>query len=444
MPRDISSRSTDNIFYIDSIIGRNEFIYFGNSRSPVPRIVSGNRMIFGKINSNGDSITSLNTDDLLNNPQVCKVNIPTTAYWVSGSGYESYYHFIKFDINGNRLRRFVIAPDSVSDTFENVYGLIGLSDGGFIAIGNLQKIVGTRLPYVEHVARYDSNGRRIWWKSFLNPYGYSFVNRIEPTNRGTFIISGSDGPDIYIHEIDSTGYPISRRVLYTHPQRYGWYDAKVWQHPGGYVVIGYDASNNTSNRFIASFYDLSFNRIWGKLGNFIINSITVQSDGTFWAIRRNFNNNYVYYTKFRTDSTAIDSILLSTPTTTPSGAITNYLYLGDGSAIFGGYSTPRQDMTSQQSFYFCKIDNFGLPFDPTPVVGKVAGGVAISVYPNPTSGQVQVAGITQATEYEVCTMQGKVLDNGTIQPQGSISLSAYEAGVYFVRINGGVVKVVRE
>ena len=101
-------------------------------------------------------------------------------------------------------------------------------------------------------------------------------------------------------------------------------------------------------------------------------------------------------------------------------------------------------MTSQQSFYFCKIDNFGLPFDPTPVVEKVPVGMAISVYPNPTSGNVQLAGITQATEYEVCTMQGKVLDSGILQPNGSISLSAYVAGVYILRINGAVVKVVRE
>ena len=78
------------------------------------------------------------------------------------------------------------------------------------------------------------------------------------------------------------------------------------------------------------------------------------------------------------------------------------------------------------------------------MVGKVAGGVAISVYPNPTSGLVQVAGITQVAEYEVCSMQGKVLDAGIIEPNGSISLSGYVPGVYLLRINGGVVKVVRE
>jgi hypothetical protein len=340
-------------------------------------------------------------------------------------------------------------PDSASPTFTQVQSIISMKDGGFMAGGKIETDVNGRNVFLEHLERYDSSGILIWKRSFLNPNGYNDVNRIEPTNRGTFLISGSDGPDIFIHEIDSTGYPLGRRVLYTHPQRYGWYGAKVWQHPGGYILSGREASVNSDRQYFG-LHNSSGLRYWGAFGLNAAQNINVNSDGSFWALAavvdtNDIRNTVIYFTKFRHDSTVLKQTIVSNTNSANyiNKRLDPVLYLGDGTAIIGG-SIKSAQTSYNEAFYLCKIDSIGLPFDPTPVVRKVVGGVAISVYTNPTSGHVQVAGIAQATEYEVCTMQGKVLDTGVLQPNGSISLAPFVAGVYLIRVGGGVMKVVRE
>jgi hypothetical protein len=285
-------------------------------------------------------------------------------------------------------------------------------------------------------------GRQLWFRTYLFPYGATTPNRIEPTNRGTFLISGSDGPDIYIHEIDSTGYPISRRVLYTHPQRYGWDAAKVYVNPSGYVITAREATTTGTNGFFGLF-NFNYDKIWGGMSGYIHFTPQANSDGSFWVGRGLLGGDNDDYVRVLQDSTISRTISLTSARSGINKEFVSILYLGDGSAIFGGsIKTPQSNQN--QAFYLCKIDSIGLPFDPTPVVEKVPGGMAISVFPNPASGTVQVAGITQATDYEVSTMQGKVLDSGVLQPHGSISLASYVAGVYLLRVNGGVVKVVRE
>jgi hypothetical protein len=267
------------------------------------------------------------------------------------------------------------------------------------------------------------------------------ANRIEPTNRGTFLISGSDGPDIYFHEIDSNGFHVRRRVLYSHPQRYGWFDARVWQHPGGYIVIGSAAPGGTIAPLFNGFFDLNFTKTWGGQDNKTINVPSVNNDGSFWALSSD-NANNVYYSRYNTDSTISRSLLINSPNQPFSRGVGNILYLGDGSAIFGGYSVRRNDPNQSKSFYLCKIDSIGLPYN-TPVINKVAGNASITAYPNPTSSSIQVAGLAQAAPYQLYTLQGKVLQSGIIQPEGSLSLEEYTTGIYLLHINGAVVKVVK-
>ena len=432
----------NEILFLDTVQNETNYFFFGKTSVAPNGSILRNSIIYGKIDQNGDTLFTRYTGHRKDYPIFCKSNSANPYYWFLAEGSNLRDYFARMDTNGRFSRRFNFGVDSLSDSFDYVNYLMGLNDGGFIAIGNLQKYVGTRLATYEHVARYDSTGRRLWWKSFLFSYGACNPNRIESTNRGTFLISGSDGPDIYIHEIDSTGYPISRRVLYTHPQRYGWRQAVVYSNPSGYVVTAREATASGTNGFFGLF-NMFYDKIWGGMSRYIHFTPQANSDGTFWIGRGLLGGNNNDYIRVLQDSTISRTISLTSSTTNVNKDFVSILYLGDGSAIFGG-SIKSAQTNYNEAFYLCKIDSIGLPFDPTPVVGKVAGGVAVSVYPNPTSGQVQVAGITQATEYEVCTMQGKVLDTGVVHPNGSISLGSYVAGVYFIRVGGGVVKVVRE
>ena len=240
-------RLSDSTYFVFGNTLLDNYIFQAN----IPRIVSFN------IGSNGDTSNLKMYIDSINFPVFCQ-GIKRNNFWFVGnsSGRKEGLYLNKISTNGNILFHRFFAADSSQPGYNNsVNQIFPTNDDGILLIGNKSLMLNGRNATLEYVSRYDSLGNQLWFRTFLFINGACSPNRIEPTNRGTFLISGSDGPDIYIHEIDSTGYPIRRRVLYTHPQRYGWWDAKVWQHPEGYVVIGSDASYNTSNTFFAGFYE---------------------------------------------------------------------------------------------------------------------------------------------------------------------------------------------
>ncbi len=69
--------------------------------------------------------------------------------------------------------------------------------------------------------------------------------------------------------------------------------------------------------------------------------------------------------------------------------------------------------------------------------------VSISVYPNPTHNEVTVVMSASAATIEVVDAQGKLLQVTELVSGGKVDLSAYETGVYFLRIkteNGSVLE----
>jgi len=69
-----------------------------------------------------------------------------------------------------------------------------------------------------------------------------------------------------------------------------------------------------------------------------------------------------------------------------------------------------------------------------------------SVYPNPTSGlfTIELAG-GKNTSYQITDIIGKVILKGTLKnKRTTLDLSAYEAGVYILKINGQLIKRMRE
>jgi Secretion system C-terminal sorting domain/SprB repeat len=69
-----------------------------------------------------------------------------------------------------------------------------------------------------------------------------------------------------------------------------------------------------------------------------------------------------------------------------------------------------------------------------------------SLYPNPSSGLIQLqlpSGITAVTA-ELFNMQGQMLDRWQLNGSAELNLSKFENGVYFVRINNSVQRIVIE
>lgn len=69
------------------------------------------------------------------------------------------------------------------------------------------------------------------------------------------------------------------------------------------------------------------------------------------------------------------------------------------------------------------------------------------VYPNPTSGEftVSLPPNSDALDYSIITIQGKVIQKGTLSSSKAIiDLSNEVQGVYFFRTNYGAVKIMKQ
>jgi hypothetical protein len=72
-------------------------------------------------------------------------------------------------------------------------------------------------------------------------------------------------------------------------------------------------------------------------------------------------------------------------------------------------------------------------------------GAAISIQPNPTSGLVQLNGISQGAVVDVTDMTGRLLGTHSMDTDnGTIDLTHLPSGLYLLRTAGGVFKVVKD
>jgi len=72
-------------------------------------------------------------------------------------------------------------------------------------------------------------------------------------------------------------------------------------------------------------------------------------------------------------------------------------------------------------------------------------GAAISLQPNPTSGLVQLNGISQGAVVDVTDMTGRLLGTHSMDTDnGTIDLTHLPSGLYLLRTAGGVFKVVKD
>jgi hypothetical protein len=62
--------------------------------------------------------------------------------------------------------------------------------------------------------------------------------------------------------------------------------------------------------------------------------------------------------------------------------------------------------------------------------------LAVGIYPNPTTGSVHLAGLTDAADVQVSNLAGQILQTTTISPDSGLRLDL-PAGVYFLRVRSG-------
>jgi hypothetical protein len=67
----------------------------------------------------------------------------------------------------------------------------------------------------------------------------------------------------------------------------------------------------------------------------------------------------------------------------------------------------------------------------------------ISIYPNPVSDNFRISGILGATQVTVTDITGKTVLSRTVNPDGFVSVSHLQKGIYLVHVNGKAVKMIK-
>ncbi len=58
----------------------------------------------------------------------------------------------------------------------------------------------------------------------------------------------------------------------------------------------------------------------------------------------------------------------------------------------------------------------------------------LTIYPNPTSGKLFFNGLNKNSNYQLITIQGKIIQSGEIEANSSIDLSLIPNGIYFIKL----------
>ena len=68
----------------------------------------------------------------------------------------------------------------------------------------------------------------------------------------------------------------------------------------------------------------------------------------------------------------------------------------------------------------------------------------ISVYPNPAKSFIKIAGLEKSTDYEIFSIDGKLIKKGTANPDSEISISTFVRGTYILKFNNQSFKIIKE
>lgn len=67
-----------------------------------------------------------------------------------------------------------------------------------------------------------------------------------------------------------------------------------------------------------------------------------------------------------------------------------------------------------------------------------------NVYPNPAKSFIKIAGLEKPTDYEIFTIDGKLIKKGTTDKDAEVSISTFVKGTYILKFNDQSVKIIKE
>ena len=68
----------------------------------------------------------------------------------------------------------------------------------------------------------------------------------------------------------------------------------------------------------------------------------------------------------------------------------------------------------------------------------------INIYPNPAKSFIKIAGLEKSAEYEIFTLDGKLIKKGNADKDSEINISAFVKGTYILKFNDQSFKIIKE
>ncbi|NCX96690.1 MAG: T9SS C-terminal target domain-containing protein [Chitinophagia bacterium] len=213
-----------------------------------------------------------------------------------------------------------------------------------------------------HVTKIDSLGRYQWGVSYPSNFRFGEVNHVEYMANGNLLLSGWEGGQPVAKEIDDSTGNLVRTIRFPNISVGNFLKVKVYQAPERHFIVQGQLSINS---YYTGRFDSTGTKIWGGVSGYGKDFFNIMADGSFWCTGLVHGINRYRFLKYSSDSTLIHNIDISSPTNNNAISFNDVIFLGDGSAIFGGSAIPpanNQAALFGSAMYLCKIDNIGRPF----------------------------------------------------------------------------------
>jgi hypothetical protein len=106
----------------------------------------------------------------------------------------------------------------------------------------------------------------------------------------------------------------------------------------------------------------------------------------------------------------------------------------DGIFIIGGYTSRDGELTKKAlKLYYFEAEDLNINFEPTSTTNTIKKEFDIKVFPNPTTGILNIKGLFGNISYMISTITGEVLGIGNTD-EGTINLTNFSSGMYFLKL----------
>lgn len=69
--------------------------------------------------------------------------------------------------------------------------------------------------------------------------------------------------------------------------------------------------------------------------------------------------------------------------------------------------------------------------------------IPLKMYPNPTQSEIRFSGVTKKQNFEIYSLDGKLMLKGVYEPGASINISKFKTGDYMIKINNSIYKIIK-